>query len=185
MGVEDIEFYVFNSELWYINGNKNTILTEEDTDIISFILEHVRTNFPDAYNALTECYKNSAYNVPYYHFLMVRRFCKCNFGNLDNSKYDIDRALGFNFEAVQCPLRGECKYQGRICSPKFDNHLSVAETRVAKLFSKGKTYDEIADELYISPHTVKVHVRNILRKTGTEDKASFIIYCKKNKIFDE
>lgn len=184
MGITNIEFYTYNNDLWYIKDGKNTILTEEDTDIICGIIELIHSNYPDAYTALTECYKNSASNVPYYHYLIVRRFCKCNFGNLDNAKYDIDHIHGFNFEAVQCPLRGECKYQGRICCPKFETRLSSAEKRVAELFAQGCTYDEIADRLFLSPHTVKVHVRSILRKTNTEDKASFILYCSKNNLFN-
>ena len=64
---------------------------------------------------------------------MVRRFCKCNFGELDNTSRDIDKKGGFNFERVKCPMRGECKYEGIICNPQFNSRISDAEMRVMRL----------------------------------------------------
>jgi two-component system response regulator DegU len=41
---------------------------------------------------------------------------------------------------------------------------------VLKLIAKGYTNSEIAEELFISKHTVKNHVSNIYRKLGEDDR---------------
>ena len=42
------------------------------------------------------------------------------------------------------------------------------------LLCGGLTNKEIANQLYISEHTVKNHVHRILRKTGTADRVELI-----------
>lgn len=110
--MKDLEFYIFENELWCISSDKkNKRISENDTEIINEILSIVREQYPNAYNALSECYIKSSKNVPYYQCLMARRFAKCNFGNLDSTVEDINNNGKVNFEHVQCPLRGECKYE--------------------------------------------------------------------------
>ena len=41
---------------------------------------------------------------------------------------------------------------------------------MARLAARGLTNREIADELYLSPRTVDMHVRNILRKFGCRSR---------------
>jgi DNA-binding CsgD family transcriptional regulator len=44
--------------------------------------------------------------------------------------------------------------------------LGRKEVRVARLLADGRTNDEIAAELFISPHTARHHTENVLRKLG-------------------
>jgi DNA-binding CsgD family transcriptional regulator len=60
---------------------------------------------------------------------------------------------------------------------RLDAALSPREANVAQLIVTGKTNQEIADELFISTHTVAAHVARILAKTGCKNRtevAAFI-----------
>ncbi|HET7559093.1 MAG TPA: response regulator transcription factor [Limnochordia bacterium] len=50
------------------------------------------------------------------------------------------------------------------------SELTPREVDVIKLIAKGYTNQQIADELFISPHTAKNHVSNIYRKLGIDDR---------------
>lgn len=179
-----IEFYIFNKELWYISDGENKVVTEHDSELIGMMLQKIMQLYPEAYKALSNEYKKSALNVPYYQYLIVRRFCKCNFGNLDNTKSDIDLNGNFNFECVSCPLRGECINEGVICKPKLNTKLSDAELRVMKLLYEGCSQAEAASILYLSPDTVKWHSKAVYRKLGISSLNEFIKYAEKNNIFE-
>ena len=184
--MKDLEFYIFENELWCISSDKkNKRISENDTEIINEILSIVREQYPNAYNALSECYIKSSKNVPYYQYLMARRFAKCNFGNLDSTVEDINKNGKVSFEHVLCPLRGECKYEDIICNPQFNSSLSDAEMRVMKLVYDGNSNDDIADSLYLSPHTVKNHIKSVYRKLGIHEKSEFIQYAHNNNLFND
>lgn len=50
------------------------------------------------------------------------------------------------------------------------NDLTSREEEVLFALQKGKTYKEIAEELYVSFETVKSHVKNVYKKTNTHSK---------------
>ena len=53
--------------------------------------------------------------------------------------------------------------------------LTPAETAVAWLAIEGRTNREIAQQLFISPHTAKSHVKNTMLKLGAHDRAQLVI----------
>lgn len=182
--MKTVEFYIFNKELWYLCNGENKIVSESDTELIGTILEKIMHLYPESYKALSKEYEKSALNVPYYQYLIVRRFCKCNFGTLDNTRSDIDLQGNFNFECVSCPLRGECKYEGIICNPKLNTKLSDAELRVMKLLYEGIGTSEAASILYLSPDTIKRHYKSVYRKLEISSLSEFVKYADKHNLFD-
>lgn len=56
------------------------------------------------------------------------------------------------------------------CRKKPQVVLSIQEKKVLGLIVKGKTNREIADELFVSIHTVKAHVQHILKKLSVKSR---------------
>ena len=55
------------------------------------------------------------------------------------------------------------------------------EKDVIKRIAEGKTKQEIADELYISYHTVKTTIEHIYEKANVHNKVELIVFLLKNK----
>ncbi|PTX64012.1 LuxR family two component transcriptional regulator [Kordia periserrulae] len=63
-----------------------------------------------------------------------------------------------------------------------DNTLSKREKEVLTLLAKGKTYSNIAEELFISKTTVRTHIRNIYQKLHVNSKAEAIQLANEKKM---
>lgn len=61
-----------------------------------------------------------------------------------------------------------------IVSESLVRRLTARELEVLKLIVKGRRNKEIGDELFISTHTVKNHISNILTKLGVNDRTQII-----------
>jgi LuxR family maltose regulon positive regulatory protein len=46
---------------------------------------------------------------------------------------------------------------------------------VLQLVAEGLTNSEIASRLFLSPHTIKVHVRNIFGKLGVHNRTKAVV----------
>ena len=63
--------------------------------------------------------------------------------------------------------------------------LTARETDVLRCLARGMSNDEIGDELFISPLTVKTHVSNLLGKLNLQDRTQAAIYAIRNGIADD
>lgn len=177
------EFYTCDNRVYCIADGKSAEVTEKDTEFIDELLSRIENFYPEACKALKESYAKSSTNQQYFKYLIVRRFLKCNFGNLDTTDQDLNDEGIFRFEKVSCPMRGECKFEGIICMPKFSSKLSDAEMRVMRIYYQNKDVEEIADTLYLSVHTVKNHIKSVYSKLGIHTRGEFITYASKHQIF--
>ena len=139
--------------------------------------------YPEQYEALNKEYEKSTFNKPLFDFLRARRIVNCCFGEFDR-EMDIDQDGYCHFEIIKCPLQAECKYFKIICSPKFNSSLSEREKDVMKMYFENHKTEDIADELFISIHTVNNHLKNALHKLKLHSMEEFIGYAHKNKMFE-
>lgn len=61
---------------------------------------------------------------------------------------------------------------------KTDVSLTARENEVLLLVAKGMNRDEIAAKLFISPETVKMHVKNLYKKLKAKNKIDALIKMK-------
>lgn len=178
------EFFTCDGDAYCIEGGKSRKIAEGDTELINGLLDRIRDFYPEADMALRKAYDKSSLNVPYYKWLMATRFIRCNFGALDTTDADISDDDTFRFEKVKCPLRGECPLENVVCMPKFNSKLSEAENRVMRRYYTNPRIEDIAENLYLSGHTVKNHIKAAYTKLGIHSRGEFISYANKNHLYD-
>ena len=61
---------------------------------------------------------------------------------------------------------------------EHENKLTKRESEVLSLLAKGMTRDEIANKLYISSETVKMHTKNLYKKLKVKNKIEALIKSK-------
>jgi DNA-binding CsgD family transcriptional regulator len=185
--MRELEFYSYDDEVWCRFSDGSTeIVNEHSREIIDTLYDIVKSEYHETYEALSQIYKRSELNVPYYKYVVVKRFIKCNFSKVDTTYIDIDSFGGkerMNFEKVDCPMRGECPFEGIICQPRFSTSLTDREMTVARYWYDGKSKDEIAELMFLSPETVNNHIRRIYNKLGVHSEAEFVKYVDSKRIF--
>ena len=130
--VGSIEFYNFEGEVWYRKDNIASQYTESDRDITKLIIDRMTEFYPKALKALQKIYASSSANHNYYLYRISNRFCRCNFGEIDN-RPDMSIDRGMCLERVSCPLRGECTLENIVCNPEFNRKISDGEMRICDL----------------------------------------------------
>jgi ATP/maltotriose-dependent transcriptional regulator MalT len=77
-------------------------------------------------------------------------------------------------EAIGCAEPGHPPESG----PSLQNRLSQREIEVLELVALGNSNQQIADQLFISLHTVKTHARRINGKLGVERRTQAVAKAK-------
>lgn len=182
----NIEFFRFEKEMWYRTlDEENHKLTEDDRGIIAPMFESIESMYPKAYAALKAMYyKLFSCNIKKYQFKVVDRFLRCNFSRIDNIP-DINSKGCFNFEHVECPLRGVCTAEDVICEPELNTNLGDCESEVMELLFRGLNQSEIAEKLGKSQDTVHNQIFRSYKKLRVNEKADFIHYAYKHRLFKD
>lgn len=61
-------------------------------------------------------------------------------------------------------------------------NISERELEIITLIAEGYTNVEIAEKLFLSPHTVNTHRKNILQKLGVNNTAAIVMYAVKTNL---
>ncbi|NEW09831.1 response regulator transcription factor [Paenibacillus sp. SYP-B3998] len=95
-------------------------------------------------------------------------------------------------QAIRAAAKGQSILESQVASkimnrfrqpkPAAEPHeeLTDREMEVLRLIAKGKSNQELADDLFIGVKTVKFHVTNVLAKLGVEDRTQAAIYAFKH-----
>ena len=82
-------------------------------------------------------------------------------------------------EVMDRTMSGESVYPDSLPNPEFGEvkkfDLSKRELDVLRDLTRNLTNEEIAEDLHISPHTVKRHIENMLAKTGYKSRVDLAV----------
>lgn len=91
------------------------------------------------------------------------------------------RALSLGLQLLAWRIDALCaRYQARLVAKPAG--LTTRELDVLRLIGEGRTNKEIAQALFISTHTVAVHVAHVLRKTGTSNRTEAAAYATRHHL---
>jgi DNA-binding NarL/FixJ family response regulator len=91
--------------------------------------------------------------------------------------------------AIQAAVKGEKFFCHKILDILMEKHfspepkngdstiLTVRETEILTLIAKGRSSQQIADSLHLSPHTVQTHRKSIIRKLNIKSPTEFVIHA--------
>ena len=117
-------------------------------------------------------------------------FIKCLKNKIESCIFDIDESEEL-LHIVKTVIKGKKYYDLDILDEIIDSEeefnasslecLTERELEVLHMVVLGDTNKDIAKKLYISEHTIKKHITNILNKLDMRNRKDLIIYTK-NKI---
>ncbi|MGY6561800.1 MAG: LuxR C-terminal-related transcriptional regulator [Luteibaculaceae bacterium] len=73
----------------------------------------------------------------------------------------------------------QIEFEPHSCEPIS---LSIRELEIIKLIADGYTNTQVADQLYLSAHTVNTHRKNIMKKLGVNNTAAIVMYAVKTNL---
>ena len=90
-------------------------------------------------------------------------------------------------DAVHAVARGEWtldpRLDERVVTARPVGGLTRREREVASLLAAGLTGEEIAVELFLSPETVRTHIRNAMQRIGAKTRAHLVtLAAERNEI---
>ncbi|CAN5515536.1 LuxR family transcriptional regulator [soil metagenome] len=98
----------------------------------------------------------------------------------ENLQYEIDQLLEETARLGAGPAQARIQQADRLRSNKRPGGLTKREIDVLRLIVEGKTDNEIAELLYISPRTVSTHVGNMLAKTSVINRVELASWAHQN-----
>jgi DNA-binding CsgD family transcriptional regulator len=150
-------------------------------------VSHCRQHFNDPKNFLNITYRLRKKNGSYLKVLRLSGLyladdkgrLVANYSLLtDISFMNSDERVDWEIEAAALDKHA---FHTRIYE-EFQDFFTRRELELIELLDHGLSSSEIADQLYLSRHTIATHRKNIYRKSNCKSKNELIAFCKKNGI---
>lgn len=109
--------------------------------------------------------------------------------NTERLKQSIEEVIKYNGSPMTPSIARKSiqmlsKSSSRISKPEQDTLLSEREMEILKGILEGKNYKMLAEELFLSPHTIRTHIANIYKKLHVCNKAQAIKVAMKKGWFN-
>jgi DNA-binding CsgD family transcriptional regulator len=99
------------------------------------------------------------------------------------SEFEVMKMVPYLERALQ--LRGRRRPPPQPKAPEYPDALSEREVEVLRLIAAGRSNQQIAEDLMISPHTVVRHVSNIFAKAGVSNRVEAATYAQRHGLIQE
>jgi len=73
-------------------------------------------------------------------------------------------------------------FRQNVPPPRADYQLTPRELEVLQLLTRGDDYKQIADKLFLSPFTIRAHIRNIYDKLHVHSKSQAVAKALREKV---
>lgn len=112
-------------------------------------------------------------SMPEHSFLQKARDCGCDsFWYKEQGDIDL-------LEICERTMKGRHVWPEQTPTVRIglarSDEFTERELEVIRALAQGKRYEEIGEQLYLSPNTVKYHVKNILQKTGFRSTVQLVV----------
>ncbi len=171
MNCNSIEFFVLDSMAKAIHKGKVIDFTEIPLGIIELLREEIKKD-KEVNLILHDLYPDSEWK-------RLEQFVSCRFGGLDfKSDITADGQLQ-DGEFWDCPKRGNCPHEGKLCKLPMVNDYRLTETdvKLMQLSTSEMTNEHIASELEMplgSFHKAKAFIHSLL---GVQTKQGITKVC--------
>jgi len=178
-----------------LNGHEVLFqLSQQSVDMVLMDINMPRLNGLDATKLIKEKYPETRvlmvtmYNTPEYICDLAEAGAD-GYILKDTGKQELLSAIrtiasGKNFYSQEVMLTMMQNERNKKAKTQNDPQLSKREIEVLKLIAQEFTTQEIADQLFISNHTVETHRKNLLDKVGARNIAGLVKYAILNKLVE-
>lgn len=163
-----IEFFTHKGDVKFIQSGRVKPLEDLGFQAIEQI-KAVLSSEPEVQKELESIFPNSEWQ-------QIKMFVKCRYGGIDFTP-DIKEGELKSGDYWDCPLRGMCSSEGKICKqPIYKNQeLTFDEVKLIKHLTTTKTNETIAGELGMPLGSFHLMKKNLYQKLEIQTKQELTI----------
>lgn len=163
-----IEFFTSDAGVNFIQSRRVKPLHELSYAVIEKI-KNVINNDVEAKEELESVHPNSEWQ-------QIEMFVKCRYGGLDFTPDVIDGEFNCG-DYWDCPLRGSCASEGKICKvPTYNSErLSFEEVKLIKLLTTNMTNESISFEMNLPLGSFHLMKKKLYEKLQIQTKQELTI----------